>query len=214
VRLDHRADGVAFTIERGERHFADVAMRVSGEYNVRNALAVTAAAVEQGLSPAQVAAGLATFEGVRRRMDVKGEAAGVLVLDDFAHHPTAIAETLRAVRQRYPGRRVWAVLEPRSWSLRRNVFQGRLATCFDDADEVVLAEVYGAEQLPQEVRLDPERLVRDLAGRGRPSRFLPGVDAIVAHLVAHARAGDVVAVLSNGGFGGIHDKLLEALKSR
>ncbi|HEX9182204.1 MAG TPA: cyanophycin synthetase, partial [Burkholderiales bacterium] len=119
-----------------------------------------------------VAAGLATFEGVRRRMDVKGEAAGVLVLDDFAHHPTAIAETLRAVRQRYPGRRVWAVLEPRSWSLRRNVFQDRLAACFDDADEVVLAEVYGAEQLPQEVRLDPERLVRDLAGRGRPSRFL------------------------------------------
>jgi UDP-N-acetylmuramate: L-alanyl-gamma-D-glutamyl-meso-diaminopimelate ligase len=213
-RLDHRADGVAFTIVRDGRHFADVAMRVSGEYNVRNALAVTAAAVEQGLSASQVAAGLATFEGVKRRMEVKGEADGVLVLDDFAHHPTAIAETLRAVRQRFPGRRVWAVLEPRSWSLRRNVFQDRLATSFDDADEVVLAEVFGAEQLPEAVRLDPERLVADLARRGRPARFLPGVDAIVAHLVAHARPGDVVAVLSNGGFGGIHDKLLTELGRR
>jgi UDP-N-acetylmuramate: L-alanyl-gamma-D-glutamyl-meso-diaminopimelate ligase len=210
-RLEHREDGVAFSILRAGRHFAEVAMRVSGEYNVRNALAVTAAAVEQGLSAAQVAAGLATFDGVRRRMDLKGEAGGVLVLDDFAHHPTAIAQTLRAVRQRFPGRRVWAVLEPRSWSLRRNVFQDRLAASFDDADEVVLAEVFGAEQLSPEVRLDPERLVADLARRGRPSRFLPDVDAIVAHLAAHARSDDVVAVLSNGGFGGIHEKLLEAL---
>jgi UDP-N-acetylmuramate: L-alanyl-gamma-D-glutamyl-meso-diaminopimelate ligase len=212
--IEHRADGVAFRAVRDGREVAHVRLPVSGEYNVRNALAVMAAAAEQGLSPDEIAAGLATFKGVRRRMEVKGEVAGVLVIDDFAHHPTAIAETLRAVRQRYPGRRVWAVLEPRSGSLRRNVFQDKLALAFDDADEVVLAEVFGAEQLPAAERLDPSRLVADLAARGRPARFLPGVPAIVAHLADHARSGDVVAVLSNGGFDGIHGALLTALSVR
>jgi UDP-N-acetylmuramate: L-alanyl-gamma-D-glutamyl-meso-diaminopimelate ligase len=210
----HSASGVAFRATRDGVVTTEVRMAVSGEYNVRNALAVMAAATEQGLTPAEIAAGLATFKGVRRRMEVKGEASGVLVIDDFAHHPTAIAETLRAVKQRYPGRRVFAVLEPRSWSLRRNVFQEKLASAFDHADEVVLAEVFGAEQLPPQERLDPSRLVADLASRGRPARFLPGVEAIVAHLVEHARRGDVVAVLSNGGFGGIHGMLLKALEAR
>jgi len=124
------------------------------------------------------------------------------------------AETLRAVRQRYPGRRVWCVLEPRSWSLRRNVFQDRLAGAFDDADEIVLAEVFGADQLPEAERLDPEQLVAGIARRGRPARFLPGVDAIVAYLAAETRREDVVAILSNGGFGGIHAKLLAALGAK
>ena len=209
----HRADGTRFQVVRDGVAAAEVTLGVFGEYNVRNALAVYAAAAEQGLAPREIAAGLATFRGVRRRMEVKGEAGGVLVLDDFAHHPTAIAGTLQAIRQRFPERRVWAVLEPRSWSLRRNVFQERLASSFDAADEVVLAEVYGADQLAAAERLDPERLVADLARRGRPSRFLPGVDAIVSFLAEHARAGDVVAVLSNGGFGGIHAKLLAALEA-
>lgn len=147
-------------------------------------------------------------------MEVKGEVGGIVVIDDFAHHPTAIGETLRAVRQRYPGRRVWCVIEPRSWSLRRNVFQDKLAAAFDDADEVILAEVFGADQLPPGERLDPGQLIADLARRGRPARFLPGVDAIVAHLQAETRREDVVAVLSNGGFGGIHGKLLAALNSK
>ena len=147
-------------------------------------------------------------------MEVKGEVGGVVVIDDFAHHPTAIAETLRAVRQRYPGRRVWCVLEPRSWSLRRNVFQDKLAAAFDHADEVVLAEVFGADQLPEAERLDPARLVADVALRGRPARFLPGVEAIVKHLAAETRREDVVAILSNGGFGGIHAKLLAALDAK
>jgi UDP-N-acetylmuramate: L-alanyl-gamma-D-glutamyl-meso-diaminopimelate ligase len=151
---------------------------------------------------------------VRRRLEVRGEVDGVVVLDDFAHHPTAIGETLRAVRRRYPGRRVWAVLEPRSWSLRRNVFQDRLPEALAGGDEVVLAEVFGAEELPPSERLDPERLVRDLAALGRPARFLPGVEAIVAHLAGHAEEGDVVAIMSNGGFGGLHDKLLAALRAR
>jgi UDP-N-acetylmuramate: L-alanyl-gamma-D-glutamyl-meso-diaminopimelate ligase len=212
--IEHAEDGARFRVHRQGAFFAEIALGVGGEYNVRNALAVVAAATEQGLRPDEIALGLASFQGVRRRMEIKGEAAGVLVLDDFAHHPTAIAATLRAVRQRYAERRIWAVLEPRSWSLRRNVFQARLATAFDDADEVVLAEVFGADQLAPHERLDPDRLVADLAARGRPACFLPGVDAIVGHLADRARAGDVVVVLSNGGFGGIHEMLLHALEAR
>jgi UDP-N-acetylmuramate: L-alanyl-gamma-D-glutamyl-meso-diaminopimelate ligase len=204
--------GVRFHVLRDGAFWAEVAMRVSGEYNVRNALAVAAAASEQGLTPEEIALGLATFEGVRRRLEVRGEVGGVLVLDDFAHHPTAIGETLRAVRGRFPGRRVWAVLEPRSWSLRRNVFQDRLPQALAGADEVVLADVFGAEELQVAERLEPGRLVSDLEALGRPARFLPDVDAIVAHVAAHARKGDVVAVMSNGGFGGLHDKLLAALR--
>jgi UDP-N-acetylmuramate: L-alanyl-gamma-D-glutamyl-meso-diaminopimelate ligase len=212
--IEHRPEGVSFRATRDGAAFADVTLSMSGEYNVRNALAVMAAATEQGLTPGEIASGLAAFSGVRRRMEVKGEAAGVLVIDDFAHHPTAIAETLRAVRQRYPGRRLWCVLEPRSWSLRRNVFQDKLASAFDHADLIVLAEVFGSDKLPPEDRLDPERLVADLARRGRPARFLPGVDAIVSHLVAETKPEDVVAVLSNGGFDGIHEKLLAALRAK
>ncbi len=207
-------DGTRFSILRDGAEFAKVFLPMFGEFNVRNALAVAAATSEQGLSAAEIAAGLATFRGVRRRLEVRGEADGVTVLDDFAHHPTAIAETLRAVRSRFPGRRVWAVLDPRSWSLRRNVFQDRLAAAFDDADEVVIADVFGAEALPPSERLDPGRLARDLAARGRRARFLPGVDAIVACLALESRPDDVVACLSNGGFGGIHGKLLEALGAR
>jgi UDP-N-acetylmuramate: L-alanyl-gamma-D-glutamyl-meso-diaminopimelate ligase len=212
--IEHHPSGMLFRILRHGNLFANVATPMSGTYNVRNALAATAAAVEQGLTAQEIVNGLATFEGVRRRLDVRGEVAGVLVVDDFAHHPTAIGETLRAMRLRWPGRKIWAVLEPRSWSLRRNVFQDRLAAAFDDADEVVIAQVFGSEALPQDVRLDPERLVTDLARRERPARFLPDVDAIVAHLVAHAAPGDLVAVLSNGAFGGLHGKLLEALGER
>jgi len=212
--IEHAASGVAFRATRDGADVAAIRLQVSGEYNVRNALAVMAAAAEQGLTPDEIARGLAAFSGVRRRMEVKGEAAGVVVIDDFAHHPTAIAETLRAVRQRYPGRRVWCVLEPRSWSLRRSVFQDKLASAFDHADQIVLAEVFGADQLAPEDRLDPARLVADLARRHRPARFLPGVDAIVAYLAAETRPEDVVAVLSNGGFGGIHGKLLDALGAK
>ena len=207
-------EGTRFAVARDGRRFLEANLRMSGEFNVRNALAVVAAAAEQGLSAGEIAEGLTTFDGVRRRLEIKGEVAGVVVLDDFAHHPTAIAETLRAVRRRFVGRRVLAVLEPRSWSLRRNVFQDRLPAAFDAADQVVLARVFLAEALPESERLDPDRLVRDPAERGKPARFLPGVDAIVEYLGEECRAGDVVAFLSNGGFGGIHGKLLEALAGR
>jgi UDP-N-acetylmuramate: L-alanyl-gamma-D-glutamyl-meso-diaminopimelate ligase len=214
ARISGIPEGTRFTVLRDGERFAEPVLGMFGEFNVRNALAVAAAAAEQGLPAEEIAAGLASFRGVRRRLEVCGEADGVTVLDDFAHHPTAIAETLQAVRTRFPGRKVWAVLEPRSWSLRRKVFQDRLPPSFDHADEVVVAEVYGAGALPPAERLDPERLAHELRARGKRARFLPGVDAIVACLAAESRPGDLIAVLSNGGFGGIHGKLLAALEAR
>jgi UDP-N-acetylmuramate: L-alanyl-gamma-D-glutamyl-meso-diaminopimelate ligase len=206
--------GLRFVVEKDGSELFRASLGLSGSYNARNALAVVAAASEQGLGPEEIANGLSSFRGVRRRLETRGEADGVLVLDDFAHHPTAIAETLHAVSSRWPGRKIWAVLEPRSWSLRRNVFQERLAGSFDHADEVIVAQVFGQEDLSPDERLDPEGLVRDLAGRGIRARFLPGTAEIVEALRFQARAGDIVAVLSNGGFDGIHGKILASLSSR
>jgi UDP-N-acetylmuramate: L-alanyl-gamma-D-glutamyl-meso-diaminopimelate ligase len=207
-------DGASFRVLRKGELFGRVELSVGGEHNARNALGVVAAARGQGLSPREIVEGLATFRGVRRRLELRGEVGGVTVLDDFAHHPTAIDATLRAVRRRYGGSRLWAVLEPRSWSLRRNVFHDRLVEAFDAADEVLIAEVYRGDDVPAEQRLDPRRLAEDLEGRGTSARFLAGVDEIVAELGAKARAGDVIVVMSNGEFGGVHDRILEAMQTR
>ncbi|NIV58295.1 MAG: UDP-N-acetylmuramate:L-alanyl-gamma-D-glutamyl-meso-diaminopimelate ligase [Actinobacteria bacterium] len=214
VDLTEQDGSCSFRILRHGETFAECRLPMVGEHNVRNALAATAAVVEQGLSADEVAAGLASFSGVRRRLELRGEADGVAVLDDFAHHPTAIEETLRGVRARYPGRRVWAVLEPRSWSLRRNVFQERLARAFGAADEVIIAAVYGAADIPQSERLDTERLVRDLDVAGVTACNLPDVAQIVDRLTRDASTGDVVVVMSNGGFDGIHERLLTAFEGR
>jgi len=213
-RIEEGPEGSTFTILRGGDFFAEARIRQPGEHSVRNALAAVAACVEQGLSAEEIVPALSAFRGVKRRLEERGEADGVVIVDDFAHHPTAIFETLRAVRRRYPGRRVWAVLEPRSWSLRRNVFEETLVGAFDPADEVVIADVYGKEELSPEVRLDPERLVRRLLERGKSARHRPTVEDIVDEIVARARPGDVVATLSNGSFGGIHERLLDALSRR
>lgn len=207
-------DGTRFTLERGGERLADVRLQLPGEHNVRNALAVAAAAADLGVSAEAIARGLDSFRGVRRRLEVRGEAGGIAVLDDFAHHPTAIAGTLETVALRYPGRRVWAVVEPRSWSMRRNVFQDRLPQALAPADAVVLTRVYGAEEIPEGERLDPERLVRDLATRGTEARFLDDAAAIVDHLGVEAREGDVVVVMSNGGFDGLHARLLASFGAR
>lgn len=212
--IEETQGGVTFEVIRGGRNFARIVLLTGGEHNVRNALAVIAAASEQGLRPDEIAAGLATFEGVRRRQEVYGEAGGVTVLDDFAHHPTAIEATLQAVRGRYPSSRLWAVLEPRSWSLRRNTFQKRLTEVFGAADEVVIAQVYRAADIPDEARLDAPRLIEELKTQGRSARFLPDVPSIVSCLTVHAQAGDVVVIMSNGGFGGLHELLLEAFSVR
>jgi UDP-N-acetylmuramate: L-alanyl-gamma-D-glutamyl-meso-diaminopimelate ligase len=185
-----------------------------GELNVRNALAVVACAKHCGLKNQQIQAAFDTFKGIKRRMEVKGIAGGITVIDDFGHHPTAIRETLRALRIRYPQQKMWAVFEPRSNTTRRNVFQAELAASFADANAVVVAQVARLEQLAPADRLDPERLMSDLRGAGKEAAYLPDADSIVTELGNKAQGGDVVCVFSNGGFGNIHSKLLERLARR
>src|SRR3954468_16825416 len=183
-------------------------INLTGELNVRNALAVVACAKHCGLKNAQIQSAFDTFKGIKRRMEVRGISGGITVVDDFGHHPTAIRETLRALRIRYAGSRLWAIFEPRSNTTRRNVFQQELASSFIDADQVVVAEVARLEQVPIDERLDPARLMQDLSGAGKAAAYLPDVDSIVEHVGKTAQGGDVVCVFSNGGFGGIHAKLL------
>jgi UDP-N-acetylmuramate: L-alanyl-gamma-D-glutamyl-meso-diaminopimelate ligase len=185
-----------------------------GELNVRNALAVVACAKHCGLKNHQIQSAFDTFKGIKRRMEVRGIAGGVTVVDDFGHHPTAIRETLRALRIKYPTQKVWAIFEPRTNTTRRNVFQAELASAFADADAVVVAQVARLELLVPEERLDPARLMQDLKALGKDAAYLPDVDAIVAHVAQSAQGGEVVVVFSNGGFGGIHGKLLERLGRR
>ena len=182
-----------------------------GELNVRNALGVVAAAKHCGLSNKQIQSAFDTFKGIRRRMEVRGIAGGVTVVDDFGHHPTALRETLRALRIKHPSQKIWAVFEPRSNTTRRNVFQAELADALALADAIVVAQVARLELLRPEERLDPEKLMADLRARGRPAAYLADADAIVDHLAAQAGGGEVICIFSNGGFGGIHEKLLHRL---
>jgi len=182
-----------------------------GELNVRNALAVVACAKHCGLKNHQIQSAFDTFKGIKRRMEIRGIAGGVTVVDDFGHHPTAILETLRALRIKYPKQKLWAIFEPRSNTTRRNVFQTELAESFADADEVVVSQVARLELLAAHERLDPEKLMRDLKDSGKPAAYLPDVEAILNHVLARAQGGEVIVVFSNGGFGGIHSKLLERL---
>lgn len=185
-----------------------------GELNVRNALAVVAAAKHCGLKNSQIQSAFSSFKGIKRRMEIRGFAGGVTVIDDFGHHPTAIRETLKALRLKFPSQRIHAIFEPRSNTTRRNVFQSDLATAFADADAVVVSQVARLEQIRAEERLDPERLMRDIQSGGKPTAYLADVDAIVEHCVRNVMGGEVICVFSNGGFGGIHGKLLERLRGR
>jgi UDP-N-acetylmuramate: L-alanyl-gamma-D-glutamyl-meso-diaminopimelate ligase len=214
VECEETDAGTLFRVLRRGRPFGTFVVPAPGAHNVRNALAVVAAASAQRLCAEEIAAGLATYRGVRRRLELRGEPGEVRLFDDFAHHPTAIAETLGAVRGRHREARIWAVLEPRSWSMRRNVFQERLPAAFDCADDVIVAAVYAPESVPEPQRLDVVKLVADLRRRGRAARYLPDVDAIVSLLQREATSGDVVVVMSNGGFEGIHERLLAALCRR
>jgi UDP-N-acetylmuramate: L-alanyl-gamma-D-glutamyl-meso-diaminopimelate ligase len=185
-----------------------------GELNVRNALAVIACAKHCGLKNHQIQSAFDTFTGIKRRMEVRGIAGGVTVVDDFGHHPTAIRETLRALRIKYPHQKVWAIFEPRSNTTRRNVFQAELADAFADADEVVIAQVARLELLSPEQRLDPEQLIQDLKKGGKAAAYLPDVNSIVEHVLKRVEGGEIIVVFSNGGFGGIHSRLLERLGSK
>jgi UDP-N-acetylmuramate: L-alanyl-gamma-D-glutamyl-meso-diaminopimelate ligase len=167
-------------------------------------------AAEGGLAPAAIAEGVASFEGVRRRLEPRGEVRGVTVYDDFAHHPTAVAETLAGVRAAYPGRRVWAIFEPRSATACRRVMEADLTAALQGADEVVLPAVFRSS-VPEAVRLSPERVVAALSAQGVHARFLPTVDEIVGVVASEAGEGDQIVVMSNGAFENIHARLLAAL---
>jgi UDP-N-acetylmuramate: L-alanyl-gamma-D-glutamyl-meso-diaminopimelate ligase len=186
---------------------------MTGEHNALNATAAAALAAGQGVPVTAIVAALATFRSVKRRLEVRAEVNGVTIIDDFAHHPTAIRETLRALRTAYAGRRLWAVLEPRSNTLRRNVFEEALVDSLALADRSVLAAVFKSEAIPAAERLHPENVATALRARGFESAVYADADAIVAAIVPELRAGDVVAILSNGGFGAIYEKLPKALGS-
>jgi UDP-N-acetylmuramate: L-alanyl-gamma-D-glutamyl-meso-diaminopimelate ligase len=184
-----------------------------GMFNVRNALDVIVTARELGLDSDTIQAGLSSFKSVKRRLELLGEVSGVRVYDDFAHHPTAVAETLHAVRQRYPKDRIWAVFEPRSQTCRRRIFEQDFMQAFDPADEVVIARVFSASHLRPEDQLSPDRLVEGIAARGKSAQTFDSTGEIVTHVAGRARPGDHIVVMSNGGFDGIHGKLLTALKT-
>jgi UDP-N-acetylmuramate: L-alanyl-gamma-D-glutamyl-meso-diaminopimelate ligase len=211
VEMRQEGSSTSWRLLRGGVDFARLTLPMAGEHNALNATAAAALAAGQGVPVAAIEEALATFQSVKRRLEIVSELGGVTVIDDFAHHPTAIRETLRALRGAYRGRRLWVVLEPRSNTLRRNVFERELVESLALADEVVLAGVFKSDAIPVLERLDPAHVVDALAARGVPAVLCADADAIVANAAPRMRSGDVVAILSNGGFGGIYTKLPAAL---
>jgi UDP-N-acetylmuramate: L-alanyl-gamma-D-glutamyl-meso-diaminopimelate ligase len=209
-------DGARFTLVRRGRALADVHLPVGGAHNVENALGVAAAATALGLSPAEIAGGLAAFRGVRRRQEVRGTAGGVVVVDDFAHHPRAVEKTLAAIRGAYPGARLLAAFEPRSNTSRRNLHQALYAApaTWSGAAEVFLLRPAPTDRVPEAERLDLDAVVSDLGSGGLTARAFATVDEMVPAIAGAARPGDVVVAMSNGAFGGIWGKLLDLLCRR
>ncbi len=203
----HDSGRTRWEVWRGGSLWAEMEMQLAGEHNALNATAAAALAANQGIPKESIVAALASFKSVKRRLEVRAEIGGVTIIDDFAHHPTAIRETLRALRSVYPQARLWAVLEPRSNTLRRKVLQNDLVTSLRQADRVVLAGVYQQQRIAEDERLHPEDVVRALNGLGTPASLCPDVESIVNEIVPQLRSGDVVAILSNGGFDGIYEKL-------
>ena len=208
--VSHKDGLTHFEIHSHRRLFGRFASPLLGVHNVRNALAAIAVGARAGLTAGALAEGLRAFRGIKRRLEIVGERRGVTVFDDFAHHPTAVHETLAALKTGYPGRKVWAVFEPRSASSCRRVFQDDFARAFGAADEVVIAGVFRSS-LPEAERLSAGQLVSDLERAGGHARHIATVDDIVRTVAAEAGIGDLVVLMSNGGFGGIHQKLLQAL---
>jgi UDP-N-acetylmuramate: L-alanyl-gamma-D-glutamyl-meso-diaminopimelate ligase len=222
AEADWRASGIA---SEGDRIHFDLTVRgeprgpvvlpLLGEHNVWNALAAMAAGDAAGLTVEEMVRALAAFRGVRRRLELRGVANGVSVYDDFAHHPTAIMETVRAVRRAFPDRRIWAIFEPRSATSCRRVFQADFARAFESAgaDEIVLASVF-RQSLPEDQRLSIDDLIATLQKSGHRARHVPTVPEIVSVVASEAGEDDIVVVMSNGGFGGIHELLLAGLRDR
>ncbi len=202
-----------WSVLRNGEAWTNFEFALAGEYNVWNATAAAALAAGYGISKQEIAAALKTFKSVKRRLEVRAQVNGLTIIDDFAHHPTAIAGTLTALRSRYPGARLWVILEPRSNTLRRNVLQNELAKSLALADEVVVADVFKSEAIPETERLDLAALGAQVQEHGRRARIVPEVNGIVQLVAPEMCPGDVVAILSNGGFGGIYETLPQRLKS-
>jgi UDP-N-acetylmuramate: L-alanyl-gamma-D-glutamyl-meso-diaminopimelate ligase len=204
--VDHNAEGASFDLF-GERF----EVPLLGDFNIRNAAMAASAAHFYNVPISKIQEALRSFAGIKRRQEVRGIVNGITVIDDFGHHPTAIRETLAGLRRRYAGARLWAIFEPRSNTTRRSVFQQSLPEAFVDADGVFIAQIARLEQIPESERLKPDQVVADIAATGKPAFYEPTASSIVERLKPLVADGDVVVVFSNGGFDGIHEKLLQAL---
>ncbi|MCU1288274.1 MAG: mpl [Acidobacteria bacterium] len=212
--IDFSGDTTRFTVFKDGHSWGEFETHLIGEFNVRNCLAVIIAADAWGISKEKINEAFRTFKSVKRRVEVRGVERGVTVIDDFAHHPTAVEETLKALKQKYKDKRLIAVFEPRSWSSRLAVFQEPYTKAFNYADYVIIAGVYNTSKASELGKvLDTDELVKDIELQGKPALAFPDADAIIEHLTPELRENDVVAIMSNGGFGGIHTKLLDVLKS-
>jgi UDP-N-acetylmuramate: L-alanyl-gamma-D-glutamyl-meso-diaminopimelate ligase len=213
TNLKFEAGKTSWSVLHDGRPWADLEFPLAGEYNVWNATTAAAMASAHGISKEEIAAALKTFKSVKRRLEIKAQVNGITIIDDFAHHPTAIAGTLKALRDRYPGARLWAILEPRSNTLRRRVLQVDLARSLALADEVIIAGVFRSDAVPENERLDLSELATDIQKHGGHARLISDADEIVQSIAPEMRSGDMVAILSNGGFGGIYEKLPARLKA-
>ncbi|MBL8151772.1 MAG: UDP-N-acetylmuramate:L-alanyl-gamma-D-glutamyl-meso-diaminopimelate ligase, partial [Blastocatellia bacterium] len=212
--IETSSEGTSFTVFEQEKEYAKFFTPLVGRFNVRNCLGVIVAAERMGIERRATAEALATFKSVKRRMQVRANIAEITLIDDFAHHPTAVRETLEAISQRYTNRRVVAVFEPRSWSSRKRVFQQDYETAFGAAEVVVIAPVFESFKLETSDQFSPNQLVEVLKEQGKQAAVVSGSDNIVEHLESLITEGDVIAVMSNGGFGGLHEKLLTLLEKK
>jgi UDP-N-acetylmuramate: L-alanyl-gamma-D-glutamyl-meso-diaminopimelate ligase len=201
----------SFSVLVDGREFGRYATPLAGLFNVRNCLAVIAACEMLGLDRAAVADAIASFKSVKRRLEVRGQVRGVTVIDDFAHHPTAVRETLQAARAKYPGRRIVAIFEPRSYTAQIKLFQQQFEEALAEADEAIIARLFHPERYTQETAISPAEMLENLRRRGRDAHYMPSADEIVTQLVPRLKGDEVLVIMSNGSFGGIHEKLLKAL---
>ncbi len=206
------SDGTGFTLWRESRRMSQIRLPLYGRHNVENALGALAVCAALGVEPERAAEALEEFQGVRRRQELRGDENGFAIIDDFAHHPTAVRETIAAIRARYPERKLWAVFEPRTNTSRRRYFEAEFSKALSGADAIIIAGVFRPEQISEDERLRPERIISELEQRGLEAKFLPDVDDIIEYLVSGRTGADAALIMSNGGFGGIWDRLLARLR--
>lgn len=201
-----------FQVLRDKKRWSEFEIPLAGTFNVKNSLAAIACAHDLGVAAETIQRALRSYKNVKRRLEVRGKVKGVTVFDDFAHHPTAIYETLSAVKARYPNSRIWAIFEPRSATSRRNIFQKEFSRCFSNADHVIFCSIFAPEKLDVAMRLDVGKIINELHSQRINADQWKSADEIVIQVAPQLESGDKVIIMSNGGFDGIHQKLLDALK--